>query len=182
MALLPSSFNSKDHNTLDDHSAVPAGNYPVQIVKSKMKDTKKKKAGEVKIGSYLEMQMKVIAGKHKGKMFFERLNLLNENATAVEIANKTLATICKAVGVVSVQDSAELHGKPMIAVVAKDEATANNPESNSIKNYKKYTEGVMTDEKTSDASEDSEGGEGGEDSEGGEGGEDKPAKKAKPWD
>ena len=145
---------------MGDFSAIPAGDYVSQIIKSEMKDTKDKK------GQYLQLNHKILAGKFKGRLLFSRLNLVNKSAQAVEIANKELATICKAIGKVAIEDSQELHGIPMTLVVTIKPATANYPEGNNIVNYKKASGDVPAEaepEKT---------------------GEDKPAgtKKKKPWE
>jgi len=60
---------------------------------------------------------------------------VNTNPTAVEIANKELATICDAVGKNHIEDTEELHGIPMTIRVKKTPATANYPEGNEINGY-----------------------------------------------
>ncbi len=141
MAKLPSAFNSNDHERMDDYTAIDAGNYPAMIHRSEMKDTKAKREGRARIGSYLELKFKILSGKFKNHVVFTRLNLVNENPVAVEIANKELASICDAVGKISIEDSQELHGVPMMISVTKTPATANSPERNEIKGYKKIKAG-----------------------------------------
>jgi len=46
-----------------------------------------------------------------GKFFL--ISLQNKNPVAVEIGYKTLSAICHAVGVIQVQDSQQLHGRPL---------------------------------------------------------------------
>ena len=126
---------------MNDFSAIPVGNYTAQIVKSEFKPTK------AKTGHYLQMQFKIVEGKFKGRVLFERLNLDNPNPIAVEIANKSLNTICDACGKVGVEDSEELHGIPMTIVVSQTAATPTQPAGNEIKMFKKY-EGNMEPETT----------------------------------
>lgn len=118
-----------NQEVLNDFTPVPPNDYKVIITKSEFKKTK---AGT---GHYLSLQMKIVEGDFKGRVLFENLNLDNPNPTAVEIANKTLNTICKVCNKVGVQDSEELHGIPMIATVAVSEATKTRPASNDIKFY-----------------------------------------------
>ena len=133
MAQLPWAANTEENAaTLDDYSPIPSGRYPAMIVKSEYKKTK---AGD---GSYLQLNIKIHEGKHKGKMVFDRLNLNNPNPVAVEIANKALNTICQACGKVGVQDSEELHGIPMTVTVRFKPETAANPASNDITYYAAY--------------------------------------------
>lgn len=90
---------------------IPAGWYPVQIVKSEGKPTSK---GD---GMYLETEMEIIGGEHKGRKLFDRFNLQNSNPIAVEIAYRMLSAVCHAVGVIQVADSQQLHGRPLMAKV-----------------------------------------------------------------
>ena len=81
-------------------------------------------------------------GEFEGRTLFDNLNLRNPNATAVEIAQRTLSQICHATGVLQLSDSEQLHFKPMIAVVGirparTDPNTGTSySESNQIKEYK----------------------------------------------
>jgi hypothetical protein len=88
--------------------ALPAGKYAVEVTASEMKPTKR---GD---GSYLELEMTVLEGKEKGRKLWERLNLNNPNPTAVEIARRNLSALCHAIGVLKVEDSFQLHHRPMV--------------------------------------------------------------------
>ena len=136
MALLPKAANTEGNNeTQADRSALPAGEYLVHIVKSEMKATKAKN------GHYLSVHMQVIEPEaQKGNFLFENLNLDNPNPIAVEIANKTMNSICEACGLEGVEDSEELHQIPFMVTVAIEPATANWPEGNKITAYKAESE------------------------------------------
>ncbi len=122
---LPSAFNADKHEKMGDFTPLPKSDYITQITKSEMKLTKKaiaaKEAGDSNFqqkGQMLVLTHTVLAPKaYKGKTVNSRLNLVNSNDTTVEIANKELATICAAVGKVSIEDSDELHGIPMLISV-----------------------------------------------------------------
>lgn len=130
MALLPNKANTPGNNQgQDDRSPLPAGKYNAHIVKSEMKATKAKN------GHYLSVHWKVLEGDQLGKMVFCNLNLDNPNPIAVEIATKELNSICQAVGLVGVEDSAELHEKPCTITVKVDPGTAQFPPGNSITAY-----------------------------------------------
>jgi len=129
MAELPSAFNSEEVD--DDFDVIPAGKYVAEIVKSEMRETK------AKTGQFLFLQMKILKGDHKGRVLFDRLNLVNPNETAVEIARKTLKRICDAVGKKKITDSKVLHDTPMNVQVSIKPADDNWPAGNEIKGYYK---------------------------------------------
>ena len=107
MAKLPQPANTSENKEgLTDFSAIPAGKYPMMLIKSEFKQTK------AKDGHYLDCRFKVIDGERKGKLLFEKFNLDNPNPVAVEIANKAVNSLSAACGKVGVEDSEELHGIP----------------------------------------------------------------------
>lgn len=88
--------------------AKPAGWYICMATASEMKPTKDG------AGQFLELEFTILAPQeYAGQKFFDRLNLVNTNPVAVEIAFKTLSAICHATGVIQVQDSAALHNRPL---------------------------------------------------------------------
>jgi len=128
MPMLPSVFDASDKQRMG-FNVLPAGWYEAEIVKSDLRDTK------AKTGKYLSLEFKILEEGYEGRKVWVNLNLVNPNTTAVEIAEKELATICDAVGVTTVEDSTELHNIPMgIKLVIRPE-TAQWPERNEIKGY-----------------------------------------------
>jgi hypothetical protein len=104
-------LNGFDANEVDPrvaYEALPAGKYTAVITAS---ETKQTKSGG---GQYLHLTFEVIEGDHKGRKFFVRLNLVNTNAQAVQIARAELSSICRAAGVMQPKDSCELHNLPML--------------------------------------------------------------------
>lgn len=87
--------------------AIPAGWYSAQMTASEMKPTSDG------TGAYLQAEFTVLSGDYAGRKLFDRINLQNKNPVAVEIGYKTLSAICHAVGVIQVQDSQQLHGRPL---------------------------------------------------------------------
>lgn len=115
---------------------LPAGDYPVIITDSEMKDTKDR------TGQYLNLTLQIIGEQHKGRKLFDRLNLINKNATAAQIAKQQLESICRAIGMrEAIRDSMQLHNKPFVVRLAYNEKARNGdaiPEGqrNEIKAYK----------------------------------------------
>ena len=123
MASLGGTFDATNVEPSAPIEILPPGKYPVQIIKSEMKDTK---AGT---GQLLALEMEIIDGQAKGRKLWENLNLVNPNPQAQEIAQRTLSAICHAVGRLQVSDSDELHFKPMIATV---EVEPEGPDKNGV--------------------------------------------------
>lgn len=109
---------------------VPSGLYTVMITESEMKATK---AGD---GQYLELVLQIVDGDFKGRKIWDRLNLFSRNQTAVQIAQSTLSAICHAVNVIQVQDSQQLHDKPLVAKVVFMPSKDGFAEKNEVKGYK----------------------------------------------
>jgi hypothetical protein len=125
MAQLGGTFDASQVDPNQPHETLPPGDYRVQIIASEMRVTK---AGN---GQYLWLEMDVLDGAMAGKKLFDRLNLVNPNRQAEEIAQRTLSAICHAVGRMQVADSEELHFKPMVVKVMVDKEGYNQ-----IKGYK----------------------------------------------
>lgn len=111
MASLGQTFDANNVEPAQIMEAIPPGEYVVQIVGSEMKATR---SGE---GQFLALDLQVIDGPFANRHLWDNLNLINNNTQTVEIAQRTLSAICHAVGKLTVNDSEELHMKPMIAVV-----------------------------------------------------------------
>jgi hypothetical protein len=130
MAQLGQMFDATQIDPTDNFEPLPAGEYPVVITESEMKPTKNNR------GQYLQMTLEVIDGPMKGRKVWDRLNLVNPNNTAVEIAQRQLSSLCHAAGVMNVSDSAQLHNIPVVARVTYKPAEGGYSASNEVKAYK----------------------------------------------
>ena len=129
--LYPNGFdaNNVDPNFSFEH--IPAGKYIARITASEMKTTN---AGT---GQYLQLEFEVIQGDYTGRKVWARLNLINQNQTAVDIAQRELSAICHAVGKLRIMDSQELHDIPMeIDVKVEIDKKGDREPQNAIKSYK----------------------------------------------
>lgn len=104
-------FDATQVEPQGEYKPIPDGTYVVWITSSEWKSTR---AGT---GRYLALTVEVAEGDHKGRNVYENLNLENPNQTAVNIAKATLSAICRAVNVLQLTDSAQLHNKPFKAVI-----------------------------------------------------------------
>ena len=86
-------FDASQVPEQQEFSALPEGQYVVIATASEMKPTK---SGN---GQFLQFTFEVLDGPQKGRKLWARLNLVNPNQTAVDIAQRELGAICRAVGV-----------------------------------------------------------------------------------
>jgi hypothetical protein len=63
------------------------------------------------------------------------LNIVHQNVTAANIAKAELASICRAVGVITPQDSTELHNLPLIITVQLRRRDDTGELTNRIRGY-----------------------------------------------
>jgi hypothetical protein len=94
-------------------------------------------------GQRLKLELKIADGPYAGRKVFDGLNLQNSNPATVEIAYKTLSSICRAVGVMQLGSTSELHNKPLMIKLKTKAArtTADGKEyeaSNEIRGYEPY--------------------------------------------
>lgn len=122
-------FNANEVPPMAPRVPIPAGNYKIAITASEMKATKNKD------GKYLAITMEVVEGDHQGRKLYTNLNLDNKSNVAVEIAKSELSSICRATGVLTPNDSVELHGKPFVAGVTLVKRNDNGEMQNRVAKY-----------------------------------------------
>lgn len=86
---------------------IPAGVYPAQVIESELRPLK---SGN---GEALALQFEILGDKFAGRRVFANLNIHHTNPEAQRIAQEQLSAICHAVGVMQLQDSSQLHNKPL---------------------------------------------------------------------
>jgi hypothetical protein len=147
MAQLIKTANTKDNNKcLDDFSLIPEGKYLAMIIDSERVATKKND------GYFILLTFKIVDGDFKGRIIRIRLNTENPNPLAVEIADKTLNTICKACGKFGVKDSQELHGILLHITVYITKPKDGYGPQNDIKFYEHIDEGEKMEMERADPS------------------------------
>jgi hypothetical protein len=127
MADFGHTFDASQVEPNSEYEVLPPGKYLAQIVNSEMRPTKDG------MGQYLFLEIDILEGQYQGRKLFDRLNLSNPNPNAVEIAQRTLSSICRAVGRLQVNNSEQLHLLPFIADVRVRPPKGEYGESNSIR-------------------------------------------------
>lgn len=129
MATLGQAFDSGQHEDMNDFDPIPVGEYTAQVTDSDIKATKD---GQ---GKYVSLEFTVLSGEFKGRKIWTNLNIVNRNPVAVDIAQKELATLCRACGKSVIQDTQELHGKPITLKVRIVPAKGAYPAKNAPTGY-----------------------------------------------
>lgn len=124
-------FDATQVEPAGDFAPLPAGQYLCIASDSQMKPTKK---GD---GRYLQVELEVLEGEHKGRKLWDRFVLEHPNDRTVAIAKSSLASLCTAVGVPRPRDSAELHNIPVLVRVACTKRKDTGEITNAIKGYAK---------------------------------------------
>lgn len=91
----------------NNFTPIPAGVYPAQIIESEIRALR---SGN---GEALSLQFEILGNQYAGRRVFANLNINHTNKEAERIAQEQLSAICHAVGVMQLQDSSQLHNKPM---------------------------------------------------------------------
>jgi len=123
-----STYNIHEVEPMGNFEPLPADWYRCVITNAEEKPNSKR------TGAYLELRIEVIDGQYQGRLVFDRLNLINPNSVAVDIARRSLASIAKAISV-DVKDSVELLDKPLMVKLAVRPAENGYEASNEVKGY-----------------------------------------------
>ena len=108
-------FNADDAPE-SEYDPLPAGDYLVQVSDSDFKDSKNGQS------QYLALTLEVIDGPRQGRKLWENFVLSHATSSrAVDIGKQKLASLCRAVGVMHVRHSEELHGIPFFIKVTVEE-------------------------------------------------------------
>jgi hypothetical protein len=124
MATLNFDANQVEPSTGRD--PIPAGKYVAAITTSEMKPTKNG------TGAYLELEYQILDGEHKGRKLWSRHTLQHPSAQTVQIARGELSAICRAIGIMTPKDSAELHNLPLTVTVKVKKREDNGEMTNEI--------------------------------------------------
>ena len=115
-AIFGTQFDPAAVDPADDFDIIPPGKYPVLVEKAEVKRTK---AGT---GHYIELHLCVIDGTCRGRKIRSCINIDNPSQKATEIGMRELSALGRAIGLVAIQDTAQLLNQCVIAhVKVKDD-------------------------------------------------------------
>ena len=121
-------FDASQVKPQETFTPIPAGSYIAQAIESEIKPTK---SGT---GQMMTLRWQILDGTHKGRLIFDRLNVVNANPKAEEIGQRQLSSLCHVLGVMKLQDTAQLHNKP-VKIKVKVRQDAQYGDSNEVGGY-----------------------------------------------
>jgi hypothetical protein len=101
------SFNAADVAPDTSRELIPAGTYVARISESSYEAMK---SGN---GHAVKLTLDIIDGPFKNRKLWTQLNVKHINEVAQKIGQQQLSAICHAVGVMNMQDTQQLHNKPL---------------------------------------------------------------------
>lgn len=121
----------------NNYELLPAGFYTAQVSDSDIVDLK---SGN---GQAIKLEFTVLSEGYRGRKVFVRLNVRHTNPKAETIAQQQLRELCDAIGVVRMQDTTELHNKPVqINVKIRKDDTGQYSDQNEITGFKPVAGGA----------------------------------------
>ena len=127
-------FDASTVQPSEGFTSIPAGRYLAVINDSDMRAS----AG----GQYLQLEFEIIEGDYTGRKLWSRLNLIHTNPNAVKFARADLSAICRAVNVMKLTDSTQLHNLPMVVVVKLKKDKETGEMRNEIRGWEPKGSGV----------------------------------------
>jgi hypothetical protein len=111
---------------------LPEGTYVAMITQSEWRETRSKS------GHFLQLTFQITDGLFMNRLLWARLNIYNTSPTTRQIAQSELSAICRAVGVLTPNDSSELHGRPLVVRVRRKPRSDTGEVINEIAEYARY--------------------------------------------
>lgn len=110
---------------------LPAGWYTAQITESEIVPLK---TGN---GEAVKLTFTVLSDAYRGRKVWVRLNMRHANPEAERIAKQQFRELCEAIGLVRVEDTIELHNKPVqIKVKIRKNESGQYDDQNDVSGYK----------------------------------------------
>jgi hypothetical protein len=115
----------------NNYELLPAGWYVAQITFSEIVDLK---SGN---GKAIKLTFEVLSEGYRGRKIWAQLNVRHNNQQAEQIAQQQLRELCDSLGIVRMNDTAELHNKPIqIKVKVRKSENPQYEDQNDISGYK----------------------------------------------
>lgn len=123
------SFNAADVAPQESFSPLPAGVYLAHAVESAVAPTR---TG----GQMIKMTFQVLQGQYANRKVFANINVRNSNPDAERIGQSQLSALCHATGVLQLQDTSQLHNKPVnIRVRIRKDDTGQYGDKNEVSGF-----------------------------------------------
>jgi hypothetical protein len=114
-----------------NYELLPAGWYTAQVTESEIV---RLNSGN---GSALKLTIEVLQDGYRGRKVWARLNVQHSNPKAEQIAQQQLRELCDSIGVVRMQDTVELHNKPVsVKLKIRKDDTGQYEDQNEVTGFK----------------------------------------------
>jgi hypothetical protein len=115
-----------------NYELLPAGWYTAQVIESEIVPLK---SGQ---GQALKLTFDVLQDGYRNRKVWSRLNVRHSGSPQAEsIAQQQLRELCESVGIVRMQDTTELHNKPVqIKVKIRKDESGQYEDQNEVTGYK----------------------------------------------
>ena len=115
----------------NDYSLLPAGWYTAQVTET---DIVPLKSGN---GQALKLTFEVLQDGYRNRKVWARLNVRHSNPDAERISQQQLRELCEAIGLARMNDTTELHNKPVqIRVKVRKDDTGQYEDQNEVAGFK----------------------------------------------
>lgn len=115
----------------NNYELLPAGWYTAQVTESEIVNLN---SGN---GKALKLTIEVLSDGYRNRKVWARLNVQHTNPKAETIAQQQLRELCDSIGVVRMQDTVELHNKPVqIKVKIRKDDTGQYEDQNEVTGFK----------------------------------------------
>jgi len=111
MASLGGVFDASTVAPAGTRTLIPAGRYKAHVLRTDLLDNK------AQTGKFLWYEIEIIEGEFQGCTLEARMNIVNPNQQAMDIAQRELSALCHATGEMNVSDTDQFIGKPFCLVV-----------------------------------------------------------------
>lgn len=114
----------------NSYELLPAGFYTAQVTDSSVVPLK---SGN---GEGLKLTFTVLSDNYRGRKLFMQLNVKHTSQSAQEIGLSTLKKLCNSIGLARIENTLELHNKPLqIRVKVRKSDTAEYEDQNEIAGF-----------------------------------------------
>lgn len=115
----------------NNYELLPAGWYTAQVTESEIVNLN---SGN---GQAIKLTFEVLSDGYRNRKVWARLNVRHTNPKAETIAQQQLRELCDSIGIVRMQDTVELHNKPVqIRVKIRKDDTGQYEDQNEIAGFK----------------------------------------------
>lgn len=114
-----------------NYELLPAGWYTAQVTESEIVTLK---TGN---GQAIKLTFTILSDNYRGRKVWSRLNVRHTNPKAETVAQQQLRELCESIGLARMNDTVELHNKPVdIKIKIRKDETGQYEDQNEVSGFK----------------------------------------------